>query len=150
MNNGIRIPGFPPPEKQDSVKFYVLKSISYSTRMIIYLLFIAFGFLIQYVMMNAWPGAIFLICATVLNLVRGYDSRARLKAFEPDTQWTTVDMNRIYEIEKLDNKTKKWDRDALDISNGLGVLVFVLLILGLFILSSVLSAFSGFAEVRSI
>jgi hypothetical protein len=52
MNNGIRIPGFPPPEKQDSVKFYVFKSLSYSTRMIIYLLFIAFGFLIQYVMMN--------------------------------------------------------------------------------------------------
>jgi len=150
MNNGIRIPGFPPPEKQDSVKFYVLKSLSYSTRMIIYLLFIAFGFIIQYVMMNAWPGAIFLICATVLNLVRGYDSRARLKAFEPDTQWTTVDMGRIYEIENLEKKAKKWDRDVLDISNGLGAFVFILLILGLFILSSVLSGFYEFAEVRSI
>jgi len=147
MNNGIRIPGFPPPEKQDSVKFYVLKSLSYSTRMVIYLLFLAFGLLIQYIMMRVWPGAVFLICATVLNLVRGYDSRARLNAFEPDRQWTTVDMSRIYEIEELDEKTKKWDRDILDISNGLGVLVFVFALMGMFILSTLLMGFSRQADV---
>jgi hypothetical protein len=56
-------------------------------------------------------------------------------------------MSRIYEIEELDEKTKKWDRDILDISNGLGVLVFVFALMGMFILSTLLMGFSRQADV---
>lgn len=150
MNNWIRIPGFPPPEKQDSVRFFVLKNLSYSTRMILYLLLIALSFLIQYIMMSAWPGAVLLICATVLNLVRGYDSRVRLKAFETDRNWTTVDMERIHEVGKLDDKIKKWDRDILDISNASGAAIFILLAVGLFIFSIILSASPEYIDVGMI
>lgn len=150
MSNQIRIPGFPPPEKQDSVKFLVLKNLSYSSRMVIYLLLITFSFLIQYVMMSAWPGAIFLICATVLNLVRGYDSRVRLKAFEIDRNWTGVDMARIHEIEKLDDRMTKWDRDVLDISNALGMFMFALVAGGLFLSSMILSGIPEYYGVGMI
>jgi len=48
--------GFSVSEREDSLKFYVLNSLPYSARMIIYLLLVAFGFLIQYITMNPWPG----------------------------------------------------------------------------------------------
>lgn len=144
MNNQIRIPGLPPPERQDSVRFYVLRSLSYSTRMMIYLSLIAAGFLFQILMMMVWPGAVFLICATILNLVRGYDSRVRFKAFDNDSNWTSVDMKQICQIEELDKKTEKWDRDILDISNGTGILIFILTLLGLFVVSIFLGGISDY------
>ena len=143
MNNGIRLPGFPPPEKQDAVKFYILKSISYSTRMMLYLILIFLGFSIQTLMLSPWPGAIFLICATLLNLVRGFDSRARLKAFGVDSNWTEVDMDRIHQVEKLNDKITNWDRDILDISNASGEVMFVLTIVVLILGSAVLPFFIG-------
>jgi len=44
MSGLSRIPGFPSPEREDSLKFYVLNSLPYSARMIIYLLLVAFAF----------------------------------------------------------------------------------------------------------
>ena len=129
MNSWIRIPGFPPPEKQSSVRFYVFKSLSYNTRMLLYLLLIAAGFLFQVIMLKAWPGAVFLICATVLNLVQGYDSRVRLDAFHVDCSWSQVDMERIHQIEELDSKITKWDKDILDISNVSGACMFVVTVI---------------------
>ncbi|MDQ2086589.1 hypothetical protein RBH29_09155 [Herbivorax sp. ANBcel31] len=150
MNNWIRLPGFPPPEKQDSVRFYVLKSITYSTRMLLYLMFMSVGFAIQIIMMNAWPGAVFLICATLLNLVQGYDSRARLKAFDVDSNWTGVDMDRIHEVEKLDDRITRWNMDALDISNGLGIFSLILVGIGVYFLSGFLRTYIGYQEVGTI
>jgi len=54
--------GFPSPEREDSLKFYVLNSLPYSARMIIYLLLVAFGFLIQYITMNPCPGLFVDLC----------------------------------------------------------------------------------------
>ncbi|HHV29947.1 hypothetical protein [Acetivibrio mesophilus] len=150
MSNWIHIPGFPPPEKQDRLKFYVLKDISYSTRITIYLLLIAFGFLIQFITMNAWVGAILLVFATALSLVRGFDSHEGLRNFKIDKNWTTVDMERIHEIRKLDDTMTKWDKDALDISNSLGAIAFILFSVGLFIFSVFMFVLPGYSNVGKI
>jgi hypothetical protein len=142
MNN-FRMPGFPPPEKQDSVRFLVLKGLSYSTRMLLYFLLIAVGFGIQLLMLTVWPGALLLVCATTLNLVIGYDSRVRLKTFDLDSNWTEVDMDRIHQVEKLDARITKWDADSLDISNAQGALMFFVSIAGIIILSLLSGAISG-------
>lgn len=126
MNNRLHIPGFPPPEQQDIVRFHVLKKLSYSKRIMLFILFILTGFMLQVLTLKVWPGALFLICAVVLILVRGYDSRVRLKTFNLDSRWTKVDMDRIHLIEELDEKAAKWDRDPLDISNATGFLMFLL------------------------
>lgn len=44
MSNLFNIPGFPPPEKQDSVRFHVFKELSYSKRMLLYIFLILIGF----------------------------------------------------------------------------------------------------------
>lgn len=125
MNNWLSIPGFPPPEKQDVVQFHLLKSLSYTPRLVLYLVLILAGFSLQLIMMTAWPGAVFLIFATMLNLVRGYDSRPPLSLFDPDTNWTAVDMDLIHEVEKLDDRITRWNQDSLDISNATGIVSFL-------------------------
>ena len=125
MNNWLRIPGFPPPEKQDVVQFHLLKSLSYSPRLILYLALILIGFSLQLVMMTVWPGAVLLIFATMLNLVRGYDTRTSLPTFNVDANWTAVDMDRIHEVEKLDDRITRWNQDGLDISNVIGIASFL-------------------------
>jgi membrane protein YdbS with pleckstrin-like domain len=111
--------------------------------MLLYILLLAAGFIIQLLMMTAWPGAIFLVCATVLNLVIGYDSRVRLKSFDIDSRWTDVDIERIYEVERLDDRITKWNTDALDISNALGVVVFLLAAAGVAVVSMLLTTLSS-------
>lgn len=150
MNNWFRIRGFPPPEKQDSVRFHVLKKLSYSNRMVLYVLFITAGFLLQILSLQVFPGAIFLICATILTLVRGYDSRVRVKTFYVDSNWTQVDMDRIRQIEELDEKTTKWDKDALDISNGRGFLMFVLTLFVLLLACALLNSSSYYRQTAII
>jgi hypothetical protein len=134
MSNLFNIPGFPPPEKQDSVRFHVFKELSYSKRMLLYIFLILIGFLVQILMLRAWPGAVFLLFATILTLVKGYDSRVRMSTFNVDSRWTQVDMDRICQIEELDKKATNWDRDALDISNSIGCFVFILVLIGLLIM----------------
>ena len=45
-----------------------------------------------------------LLFATILTLVKGYDSRVRMSTFNVDSRWTQVDMDRICQIEELDKR----------------------------------------------
>ncbi|NLD48337.1 MAG: hypothetical protein GX660_14280 [Clostridiaceae bacterium] len=143
MNSYFRLPGFPPPEKQGIVKFYILKNLSYSSRMAAYMLLLVIGFFFQVYFLSISPGIFFLLFATLLNLVKGYDSRARLNSFSTDHNWTEVKIEQIYEIEKLDDKMTKWDKDMLDITNSLGVAIFLLILAGLFFGSIFLAIFTS-------
>lgn len=150
MSKWIRLPGFLPPEKQDSVEFYFLKSLSYSNRMVSYLALVGIGFLFQIFSMKAWPGIGFLFFATLLNLIKGCDSRINLKDFYVDSNWTQVDMERINRIGDIRRKTTNWDIDMLDISNPKGCFSFVVT-LGLLIFGSyVLMRTSYFNDILGI
>ncbi|MFC2161360.1 hypothetical protein ACFLRX_06890 [Acidobacteriota bacterium] len=113
--------GFPPPEKRDSVRFYVAKKLPYIFRINIAVVLLIVGFGLQLIFLNPMSGIPFLILGIVLVFVKGYDSRARLKTFDLDPNWKTVSIEKINEIESLRKRTRKWDRDALDVSNPLGV-----------------------------
>lgn len=143
MNNRLRLPSFPPPEKQDIIRFHVLKRLSYSTRMMLFSLLLLAGFTIQVLTYSVWPGAVFLVCAVVLVLVRGYDSRVRLKNFKPDSRWTPVDMGKIRQIEEMDDRVTKWDRDILDITNAAGFVTFLLTFFALVLVDSVTNMFKS-------
>jgi hypothetical protein len=150
MKKTFRIPGFLPPEKQDIIHFHVLKKLSYSKRMTLYFSLIVVGFAIQIIMLRVWPGAVFLIFASILNLVRGYKSIIDLKAFNADSDWTRVDMNKINEVGAFNDKLSKWDVDMLDISNAMGFLMFVLSAAGLMFVSAILRQFSISGEAISV
>jgi hypothetical protein len=123
----LRLFGFPPPERRDSVRFHFAKNLPYSTRISLALVLLVAGFGIQLYFMEVLYGAILLSAGICLVLVKGYDSRMRIKGFTQDTNWNTVSIEKIQEIEQLRKKNIKWDRDALDISSWLGVLSLILI-----------------------
>jgi hypothetical protein len=112
--------GFPPQEKRDSVRFYVAKKLPYNLRIHLTVVFLIAGFGLQLIFLNPMSGIPFLISGIVLVFVKGYDSRVRLKTLNLDPNWKTVSMEKIKEIERLRQRNRKWDRDALDVSNPLG------------------------------
>lgn len=150
MKNWLRIPGFPPPEKQDIVRFHLFKSLPYTTRMVLYLGLVAAGFILQLFMLRAIPGAIILFIAVLLTLVRGYKSKVDLDVLKVDSSWTQVSMDKLREVDEFNLKLTKWDKDGLDISNGIGFLFFVLFCLGLLIVSLFLRFLDVAGSVRNI
>jgi len=125
MRSLLGIFGFLPPEKRDIVKFLVAKNLSYNARFKLTLLFFVIGFGLQILFLTPLFGAPFILAGILLVLVRGYDSRLRLKNFNIDPNWKNVSIEKIQEIEKLRQRSRDWDRDALDISNPLGSFSFV-------------------------
>jgi hypothetical protein len=127
MTSILRLFGFPPPEKRDSVRFYLAKNLSYNLRVNLMLILLVVGFGLQILFMNAVYGAFFVLAGVLLVLVKGYDSRLRVKGFSLDPNFKTVSIGKILEIEQLRKRSRKWDSDALDISNPLGFFSLILI-----------------------
>lgn len=150
MKNWIRIPGFPPPENQDIIRFHLFKSLPYTARMILYLSLIAAGFIIQIITLTVYPGAFALIFAVLLTLVKGYNNRFDRSAMKPDSSWTQVNMDKLCEVDEFNIRLKKWDKDGLDISNGMGFAMFILTVLGILVVSLLLRMLDVDEPVRKI
>jgi len=120
-----RMFGFPLPEDRDSVRFHFAKSLSYNVRVNLTVVLLLVGCFLQLLFMNPVHGIPFLLLGIGLVLVKGYDSRARIKSFDLDPNWKTVTMDKIREIEQLRKRSRKWDSDALDISNPLGCFILI-------------------------
>lgn len=127
MTSLPRLLGFPPAEKRDSVKFHFVKKLPYNPRIALTIMLLFTGFFLQLYFWNLFYGIPFLLIGIGLVLVKGYDSRIRLKSFDLDPNWKTVTLEKIEGLETIRKQTKKWDRDAIDISNALGVFIFVIL-----------------------
>jgi len=126
--------GFPAPEQRDHIRFYLAKGLSYRARRDLILAFLIVGLVIQIVTMRVLPGLPFVLAAVLLGIVKGYDSRVRLKSFRNDQTWTEVPIEKVREIEAVRRNVADWDRDSFDITNVRGSLVFLgLIVLGLFI-----------------
>lgn len=150
MKDQIGKPDIPYEENKENVRYYVLNKLSYPQRGILYLLLIAAGFLLQVLLMKVWPGAILLIFATVVNQARPLDTGVNLKYFVPDKSWTQVKMEQIRKIEEVNRKLSKWEKDLLDVTNSIGMPVFVVLAFGLFFAYQVLGNISSFGVVVKI
>ncbi len=127
MTSILRLFGFPPPERRDSVRFHFAKNLTYQARINITLILLILGFALQIYFMKALYGAPLLFIGICLVLVKGYDSRLRIKGFTQDPDWKTVPIDKIQEIEQLRKRNKKWDSDALDVSNALGIFSLILI-----------------------
>jgi hypothetical protein len=72
----------------------------------------------------------------LLFLVRGFDNRVDFGRFEPDAQWERVELGKMEQLLNHDRRMSRWDRSALDVTNGLGVVVLLLLALPLVLLAA--------------
>lgn len=138
--------GFPSVQNRDSVRFYFAKSLPYSLRITLTLVMLAAGFSVQIYYMKLIYGVPFLLIGIGLVLVKGYDSRVRLKYFQVDPHWQNVSIDKIRELDEMRKRISKWDRSALDISNPLGTFTFIFIgafvLIGSFILGALSSNFT--------
>ncbi|MGD8727072.1 MAG: hypothetical protein PVH40_05470 [Gemmatimonadales bacterium] len=121
------------PDKQDRgvVVFWVWPSLTYEIRMVAAFVLIAAGCVMQFVARELVPGVLPVALGNLLLLVKGYDNRIDFGAFDPEAQWERVDREKLQELKELDRKIKRWDRTSLEISNPLGLFVFLVVIAAL-------------------
>jgi hypothetical protein len=93
----------------------------------------------QFATEGLWPGLLAVILGNLLLLVRGYDNRVSARRFDAAAEWQRVDLDRLGQLEAMHRKMQRWDRSALDVTNPLGVKVFLLVCVPLAIAIALLS-----------
>jgi hypothetical protein len=121
----------PAPQDRGIVVFWLAPSLAYTPRLAASVALIAVGLLFQLPSGSFLPGAIALVAGNLLLLVKGYDNRVDFKGFEAGAHWEPVEMEKLEQLKVLDQKIRRWDRSALDVSNPLGLVAFVLVAGGL-------------------
>lgn len=114
---------------QDTVVYWLWRNLAYRKRMAIAFGLIILGLLLQWYSGEVFAGVIPLIAGNALLLVRGYDNRVEFKGYDPGQQWQRVERSRLIDLKSLDKKMKRWDRSFIDITNALGVVSFVFLVI---------------------
>lgn len=118
---------------QGVVIFHIWKNLKYSIRLLLSFALILTGFALQYQLMNFFPGIILIFAGNLLLLVKGYDNRIKLGKFEHNTEWVQTDLEHLKKVVEINNKMRKWDISAFDITSGLGAM-FLILMIGVIIL----------------
>lgn len=129
--------------EQGIVIFHIWKSLTYKARLGLSVLLILSGLVLQFEMFHFFPGALLVLIGNLLLLVKGYDTRTNLKSFKHDAEWVPTSEDQLVNIISLYKKMRSWDRSALDITSGLGFLVFFIFLV-IIVLLFALHPFSSF------
>jgi len=113
--------------------FKLWPNLGYRRRMQISFALITLGFLVQWLTGVAFPGVLILLAGNALLLVTGYHNKVEFGAYNPAAQWQKATLERLDELVELEKKIKQWDRSLMDISNPLGLVAFVVLLLLFFL-----------------
>lgn len=111
---------FPDPQRRDDIRFIFFKRLSYSKRMSIMSAFFVGGLALQ-LFVDFWLGLILLGLATMLGLIRGYAAKPKINT--KAEVWAQVTPDEYKKVKARQNELKRWDLDALDITNPLGFFV---------------------------
>jgi hypothetical protein len=118
---------FPNNQDRQVVVFLAAKNLAFSRRLAFGIALLLIGLSLQTITLQFLPGLPFLLIGTLLFLVRGYDNRVDFGKFEPDAQWERVALNKLEQLVEHDRRMARWDRNALDVTNGLGAFVLLLI-----------------------
>ncbi|MGK7393185.1 MAG: hypothetical protein ACNS62_01385 [Candidatus Cyclobacteriaceae bacterium M3_2C_046] len=121
-------------QQQGIVVFHIWRSLAYNHRVLISLILIFSGFGWQSISVSLWPGLILVFMGNLFLLVKGYNNMVDPGTFEAAAKWEKTDPGRMEELIKINQKIKKWDVSAFDITNPAGAFTFIGLIIILVIL----------------
>lgn len=113
---------FPDPASRDEIRFLFFKGIPYNKRIAVIICLLVLGFLVQ-LLFSFWPGLVLLGLATSMSLVKGYDLTP--EAMDKSEKWGQVTPDEYARIKARQKDLKRWDLDALDITNLFGCSVFI-------------------------
>jgi len=108
------------------VVFKLWPSLAYGKRLLVAFLLIAGGLLAQLLGGVFLWGVLPLALGNLLLLVSGYDNRVEFGKYDPAAEWVRVDAGKLDELRRLDRAIRRWDLSALDVTNVLGLALFVL------------------------
>ena len=121
--------------EQGIVVFHLWKSLAYKIRLMLSLMLILAGFILQYFAlgleyqyntdMYIFFGVCLVFIGNLFMLVKGYNNKISLAAYSPDHEWAKVGGEQLDKIVEINRKSKQWDINGLEITNGLGFFVFV-------------------------
>ena len=90
---------------------------------------IIIGISLQFFSFQILPGLFFIIAGNLFLLVKGYNNKVDLGKYRFSSKWERVSVSKFQEIKEFGKKIAKWDRSFLDVSNGLGCFVFLILLI---------------------
>jgi hypothetical protein len=117
---------FPPAQDLGVVVFLAWRDLPFLRRLLAGVCLLLLGLALQAATWRFWPGLPFLLGGTLLFLVRGFDNRIDFGKFDPALQWESVPWEKLDQLVEHDRRMARWDRSALDITNGLGLCVLLL------------------------
>ncbi|MBN2491597.1 MAG: hypothetical protein JXQ29_12180 [Planctomycetes bacterium] len=121
----------PAAEDRGLVVFKLWPSIPYTPRVVVSFGLVAAGLALQAATGALLPGLVGIALGNSLLLVSGYDNRVDFARWRPTAVWERVEREKLAELARLHEKMRKWDQSALDVTNPIGVLTFVALLLPL-------------------
>jgi len=114
-------------DQQGMVVFLLWRSLPYPVRMPLGFGCIIAGLVLQIMQAQILPGCLLVALGNMLLLVRGYNNRVDAARYDAAAAWERVELAQVQQIKELHGRMQRWDRSAVDISNGLGGFVLVLL-----------------------
>lgn len=113
------------PAERGLLQFYLARGLSYGSRLRWVTGLLTLGVLFG--LLGAGPvafaGVLFFFAASLLLTAAGYTNRPKTVA---GGFWKTTDPGRLQQIVELNRRSRRWDMAALDVSNPLGVVCFLL------------------------
>lgn len=113
--------------EQGIVVFKIWKSLPYKIRILLGAGLVLIGLFVQLYLQDLVPGVAVVFIGNLFLLPRGFDNRVKIGTYKPKSGWEQVAEHKLTEFLALEKKIRRWDKSAIDISNGLGF--FTLLIL---------------------
>jgi hypothetical protein len=122
--------------EQGIVIFHIWKSLDYGKRMLLAILAVLLGGFLQfYAYVNNLTNdfvltlsVLIIFTGNLLLIVKGYNNKIKLDKYTAEKDWVKVDEEQLNKIVNINKKTKSWDTSSLDITNFLGVFVFILVV----------------------
>ena len=113
----------PDPRKRGEIQFVFAKSWSYHKRLAVVFTSMLAGLVIQ-LLLNFWLGLFVLFIGNCFSLIKGYRSKPVVKT--GTEKWNQVTPDEFNKVILKQKQLKRWDLDAFDITNWLGVLTLIL------------------------
>ncbi|TVQ99561.1 MAG: hypothetical protein EA399_06695 [Desulfovibrionales bacterium] len=109
-------------EERGIVVFHFWPFMAYGKRLALSFILIIAGLLIQALTGSFMSGVLLLLAGSVLLCVQGYHNRVESGRFSPDTDWESMDIQRLHDLQELDRNMLRWNRSAMDVTNTLGLI----------------------------
>jgi len=119
----------PEAQRRGEINFVLAKSLSYNQRLTFIVILLVVGLLIQ-LTGGVWVyvGAAFLLGATGLSVVRGYDNIPR--KLRGGREWRGADRANFEKVIRLHKRSRRWDQSFIDVTCLRGAAALVLIVAG--------------------